>query len=52
MQKESPELLTRAAEELALLPEDSAIAALLGDYGVVRAQIRACHARFDHPEVR
>lgn len=32
----------RAAEELDALPEDSALARLVGDYGVVRNEIRAC----------
>lgn len=33
----------RAAEELALLPEGSAIAEMLSDYAVMRDQARACH---------
>lgn len=32
----------RAAEELALLPEGSAIAEMLSDYAVMREQARAC----------
>ncbi len=32
----------RAADELQLLPEDSAIERLLDDYAVLRAQVRAC----------
>lgn len=36
----SPEFQARAAEELALLPEDSAIAEMLSDYAVMREQAR------------
>lgn len=36
------EFQARAAEELATLPEGSAIAAMLGDYAVLREQARAC----------
>ena len=36
------ELQARAAEELARLPEGSAIAEMLGDYAVMRDQVRAC----------
>ncbi|TWI29219.1 hypothetical protein [Paracoccus sulfuroxidans] len=32
----------RAAEELGLLPEMSAIVEMLADYGVIRDQARAC----------
>ena len=32
----------RAADELDVLPEGSALAVLIGDYGVVRNEIRAC----------
>jgi hypothetical protein len=32
----------QAAEELALLPEGSAIAEMLSDYAVMRAQARVC----------
>ena len=32
----------RAVEELALLPEDSAIAEMLADYAVMRDQARVC----------
>jgi len=32
----------RAAEEVALLPEGSAVAEMLSDYGVMRDQARAC----------
>jgi hypothetical protein len=34
---------TRAAEELALLPEDSAIAEMLSDYAVMREQALLCN---------
>jgi hypothetical protein len=33
---------TRAAEELARLPEGSAIEEMLGDYAVLREQAQAC----------
>jgi len=36
------EFLARAAEEIALLPEGSAIAEMLADYAVMREQARAC----------
>ncbi len=36
------EVQVRAAEELALLPETSAIVEMLADYGVIRDQARAC----------
>lgn len=36
------EVQVRAAEELALLPEMSAIVEMLADYGVIRDQARAC----------
>lgn len=38
----APELQAQAAYELEALPEESAIAKLIGDYGVVRNEIRAC----------
>jgi len=38
----SREFQTRAAEELALLPEGSAIGEMLSDYAVMRDQARAC----------
>ena len=38
----SPEFQARAAEELGLLPEGSAIAVMLSDYAVMREQARAC----------
>ena len=38
----SQEFRTRAVEELALLPEATAIAEMLGDYSVMRDQARAC----------
>ena len=33
----------RAADELDLLPEGSAIAEMLSDYAVMRQQVRLCH---------
>jgi len=36
------EFQARAAEEMALLPEGSAIIEMLSDYGVMRDQARAC----------
>ena len=38
----SQEFQARAAEELALLPDGSAVAELLADYAVMRQQARAC----------
>jgi len=38
----SREAQARAAEELALLPDGSAIAELLADYSVMRDQARTC----------
>lgn len=38
----SAEFRARAAEELELLPEGSAIVTMLGDYAVMREQARAC----------
>ncbi len=38
----SREFQARAAEELALLPERSAIAEMLSDYAVMREQTRLC----------
>jgi hypothetical protein len=38
----SREFQARAAEELALLPERSAIAEMLADYSVMRDQSRTC----------
>lgn len=40
----SPEFQVRATDELALLPEDSAIAEMLSDYAVMRGQVRACRS--------
>jgi hypothetical protein len=34
----------RAAAELSLLPQDSALEEMLRDYAVLRAQMRACRA--------
>jgi hypothetical protein len=36
------EFQARAAEELALLPEGSAVVAMLADYAVMRQQARVC----------
>ncbi|MGM0586764.1 MAG: hypothetical protein ACQEUZ_19155 [Pseudomonadota bacterium] len=38
----SREFQARAAEEVALLPERSAVAEMLSDYAVMREQARAC----------
>ena len=38
----SREFQARAAEELALLPESSAVAEMLSDYAVMREQARMC----------
>lgn len=38
----SNEYQARAAEELALLPDGSAIAEMLADYAVMRGQARVC----------
>ena len=38
----SREFQAQAAEELALLPENSAIAEMLSDYAVMREQARVC----------
>ena len=38
----SREIKVRAAEELGTLSDGSAIAEMLADYGVMRAQARAC----------
>ena len=38
----SREFQARAAEELALLPEGSAVVEMLSDYAVMRDQARAC----------
>jgi hypothetical protein len=38
----TPEEQARAADELDALPPDSMVATLVEDYGVVRAEIRAC----------
>ena len=37
-----PEFQARAADELVLLPEHSALAEMLADYAVIREQARAC----------
>jgi len=36
------ELQAQAAEELAMLPERSAVVEMMGDYAVMRDQARAC----------
>ncbi len=41
----SREFQTRAADELDLLPERSAVAEMLSDYAVMRDQARACGNR-------
>lgn len=41
----SRDFQARAADELDLLPEGSAIAEMLADYSVIRDQARACLAR-------
>lgn len=38
----SQEFQPRAAEEVELLPEGSAIVEMLGDYAIMREQARAC----------
>ena len=38
----SREFQARAAEELAMLPDGSAIVEMMGDYAVMRDQARAC----------
>ena len=38
----SREVQARAAEELALLPEGSVVVEMMGDYAVLREQVRAC----------
>ena len=41
----TPEFQARAAKEVVLLPDWSAIAAMLADYSVMRDQARACRGR-------
>lgn len=36
-----PSVLSQAADELEALPPDSALALMIADYGVLRAQLRA-----------
>ena len=38
----SREFQARAAEELAMLPDESAIVQMMGDYAVIRDQAHAC----------
>ena len=40
----SREFQARAAEELELLPDASAIVEMMGDYAVIRVQVRACQS--------
>ena len=40
----SPEFQALAADEMALLPEDSALVEMLRDYAVTREQARACRS--------
>lgn len=40
----SREVQAQAAEELALLPENSAIAEIMADYVMMREQARVCEA--------
>jgi hypothetical protein len=39
----SRELQARAAEELAMLPEGSTVVEMMGDYAVLRQQVRTCN---------
>jgi hypothetical protein len=41
----SREFHVQAADDLALLPETSAIVEMLGDYAVMREQARACRSK-------
>lgn len=38
----SPEFQAQAADEMGLLPENSAVADMMADYAVMRAQARIC----------
>ena len=38
----SREFQARAAEEMAMLPDGSAVVEMMGDYAVMRDQVRAC----------
>lgn len=40
----TPEQQVIAADELQAMPRDSMIARMIGDYGVLRQQVRACKA--------
>jgi hypothetical protein len=40
----SREFQARAAEELVLLPDGSAVVAMMGDYAVLREQVRLCQS--------
>ena len=45
----SPDFQTRAADELALLSDESALAEMLSDYAVMREQARACASERSAP---
>ncbi|UPH70230.1 hypothetical protein LGT41_0010470 [Abyssibius alkaniclasticus] len=38
----SREFQARAAEEMAMLPDGSAVVEMMGDYAVMREQVRSC----------
>lgn len=42
LQVYAPELQAEAAEQLEALPKGSALVVMIGDYGAVRNEIRAC----------
>ena len=42
LQAYAPELQAEAAEQLEALPKGSALVVMIGDYGSVRNEIRAC----------
>ncbi len=42
----SREFQVRAVEELAILPDGSAVVEMMGDYAVMRGQARACAGQF------
>jgi hypothetical protein len=41
----SSDIQARAAEELAMLPDESAVIEMMGDYAVLRDQARVCSAQ-------
>jgi len=45
----SREFQARAAEELALLPDGSAVVEMMGDFAVMREQARVCLLRNPEP---